>query len=230
MGNPRVEYLEWKLRRSDVGCFFARHIAFRPAEMGQVIEVVGANSSAAVIAGSVAKRIERLVANPDVAAATLLFPEIGALERLAASMVALGSKPSWSVTSNGIEHPTLGSLTAVSVARQIPFGDSGSLPSEVLVLGPFEEFPKTRQAPVAAMEIFVGVPRPADPKTLQPTRKANLAHMDVHLPTDDAFQTMWNRSIQGRLKSLGGVDDLRAKAKVSFVVPPALAKALGLSP
>lgn len=109
------------------------------------------------------------------------------------------------------------------------FGSS-SCPSEALVLGPFEEFPPTRRAPCVGFEIYVGEPRPLDPKTNQPTSKANLAHIEMYLPTHSAFENMWEKTRVRRLASLGGVDDKRAKAKVSFVISPALADELGCSP
>src|SRR5262249_49743225 len=103
-------------------------------------------------------------------------------------------------------------------------------PSEALVLGNFDGFPATRRAPVTALEIFVGVPRAMDPKTGEPSKKANLAHVELVLPTSDAAQNMWDKSVEGRLTSLGGVDDVRAKAKVAFVVSSALAESLGCAP
>jgi hypothetical protein len=40
------------------------------------------------------------------------------------------------------------------------------------------------------------------------------------------FDKVWEQSVKGRLASLGG-EDSRAKAKISFVIPQALAKQLG---
>jgi hypothetical protein len=104
------------------------------------------------------------------------------------------------------------------------------VPSEALVFGPFQEFPRTRQAPIVAIEIFVGKPREVDPKTKGHVARVNLAHLDVRPSTLDAYEKMWDRSMKGRLSSLGGVDDSRAKAKVAFVVPLSMAQNLGFWP
>jgi hypothetical protein len=69
-----------------------------------------------------------------------------------------------------------------------------------------------------------------DPKTGNPTTRANLAHMrlPMHLPT--AIGIMWKQSESGRKKSLGNKEDSRAKAKISFVIPKSLAQKLGCEP
>jgi hypothetical protein len=110
----------------------------------------------------------------------------------------------------------------------LPFG-AGQCPSEALVLGPFAGFPNTRKSPLTAIEIFVGEPREFDPKSGAPTTKANVAHMDMGV-MQEAWEIMWEQSVDGRLASLGGINDPRAKAKVAFVVPIALAQKLGFAP
>jgi hypothetical protein len=73
------------------------------------------------------------------------------------------------------------------------------------------------------MELFVGDPMLSDPKYNRPTVQANLAHMQLNLPTRKAFDNMWENSRKGRLASLGA-EDSRAKAKVSFVITPDMAR------
>ncbi|HUD50758.1 hypothetical protein [Parvibaculum sp.] len=227
MNSARSNYLAWKLKKLDVGCLFARQIANRPQDYGQTIECVAASSTPARIASSIDQRITRLLGSPKTVAAALLFPSIKGLEQLAAGLVALREKADWNLTFTEMNHP-IGDLVAVGITRTLPMG-KGTVPSEGLVLGPFVEFPPTRRAPVAAFEIFVGPPLLHDPKTKKPTTKANLAHIDMRLPGDSA-QKMWDRSIAGRLKSLGGREDARAKAKVAFVMPASMAKKLGVCP
>lgn len=41
-----------------------------------------------------------------------------------------------------------------------------------------------------------------------------------------AFDRLWKGSVAARLASLGGVDDERAKAKISFVVPLSVAQSV----
>ena len=91
-------------------------------------------------------------------------------------------------------------------------------------------FPNTRRAPYTAFEIYVGEPAPQDPKEHKPSTKANFAHIDFRDCTlinrdfpQVAVDNMWEQSKVRRLVSLGGVEDRRAKAKVTFVVPMALA-------
>jgi hypothetical protein len=214
-------YLEWR-RRGSVGCMFARMIAGKPRRYRQILYEVGAGNPK-VAAVNIAKRIEALVSDPTVSAAVLLLPKVRSLETLLSIALALRDQPKWDVTMTTLANPPAGPMVSVHIIRAIPFGDA-TCPSEVLVLGPFHEFPNTRRAPLVAMELYVGEPRPEDPKTLQPTKKANLAHIEMNLPTHHTFQSVWEKSEKGRLASLGGIEDSRAKAKISFVVPLTLAQ------
>ncbi len=171
-------------------------------------------------------QVRSFIQDPAVSAAVILFTDRPSLEVLARAMLELGGRPGWTVTPSPLENNAVGNMIALRVARAIPFGDT-FCPSEALVLGPFAEFPPTRRAPIAAFEIYVGVPREFDPKTGDPTTKANLAHMEMNLPTHAAFENMWSISIAGRLKSLGDKEDNRAKAKITLVIPLPLAQQLG---
>lgn len=228
-----AKYQEWKQSRNDVGCMFARYMARHPTQFGQRAEVVDATTPADT-AADVASRIGRYVADPDTTVVTLVFPKLTNLPSIVDMTRALGRFPDWGVTMTELKNTPAGDVLAFGLTRQIPFADS-TCSSEVLVLGEFPEFPATRRAPITALEIFVGLPFPKDPKTGEPTKKANLAHANVSLPTPQSLANMWDLSIRGRRDSLGcGSDcdpvchDLRAKAKVAFVIPMTLATALGL--
>ncbi|WP_453976583.1 hypothetical protein [Brevundimonas sp. Marseille-Q4549] len=216
------DYTDWKRKLPDIGCMFAKLIATRPDRYGQQISIVLASTTPRRIARSIAAKIDAAIANPDVAAAVVLLPNVADLKMLAEAVVALGELPGWDVRTKALAHPTEGDLVAICASRMLNFG-AGEIPSEALVLGPFEIFPKTRRAPVVGLEVFVGEPRQLDPKTEQPPSRANLAHMDVYLPTHDAFLRMWENSVQGRARSLDDPNDQRAKAKVSLVLPTGLA-------
>ncbi len=207
---------------------FARMIANRPLDYGQVVEAISCAVTPKATAAKIAKRIDELVADKAVSAAALLFPELSDLEAMARTFVALADQPQWAVSTTTLQPPPTAEMVAVHIVRDIPFGNA-ACPSEVLVLGPFSEFAPTRRAPTTALEIYVGEPRALDPKSKNPTAKANLAHMAMGLPTAHSFNKVWDRSIEGRKKSLGG-DDNRAKAKVSFVMPTGLAQKLGCAP
>jgi hypothetical protein len=206
---------------------FARYIAHKPKRHGQAIEVLQVKTANGLTAGA-DRTISRLIADPTVSAAVLLFPKIPSLKELAKGLIGLKDRPGWTVSFGALDHPSEGPLVTVALSRAVPF-NGASIASEALVLGPYDLFPRTRRATVPAMEIYVGLPRASDPKTNEPTAKANLAHMTLGLP-NAAYAMMWDRSGQGRLKSLGGVDDARAKAKVAFVLPIALATEIGAVP
>lgn len=223
-----TEYLAWR-RLPAVGCVFARLVAVHPANYDQVIEVEPSDAAPDLVAGLVAGRIDRLVSDAGVSAGVILLPGLDTMEKITRMSLALDGKLHWHVTTTALQNPPNGPMVAMHITRDIPFGDQ-SRPSEVLFLGPFPEFPATRRAPLTALEMYVGVPRQTDPKTGQPTAKANLAHLPLNIPTQTAFDTTWDNSVKGRLLSLGGTEDSRAKAKVSFAIPLALAEAVGCAP
>jgi hypothetical protein len=203
-----------------------------PRDHGQVVEEI-AHDRPPAAAAAIATRVQHFVPEPGVLAVTFVLPNIATLEQLLAMVLALPMEPSWHVDVTQLDPPPEMDLAAVKVVRDLPFGN-GNLPSEALVLGNFNVFPNTRRAPHTAFEIYVGEPALQDPKEHKPSTKANLAHIDFRdrsLINRDysqaAVDTMWGRSKIGRLTSLGGVDDKRAKAKVSFVVPTTLARKLG---
>jgi hypothetical protein len=203
-----------------------------PKDHGQVVEEIAHNDPTAA-ATAIADRVQHFVPEPGVLAVTFVLPNIGTLEPLLAMALALPKDPTWHVDVTSLDAPPDMDLAAIKIVRDLPFGD-GTLPSEALVLGNFDVFPNTRRAPHTAFEIYVGEPALQDPKEHKPSTKANLAHIDFrdrNLINRDYPQTavdkMWRMSKIGRLKSLGQVDDKRAKAKVTFVVPATLAKKLG---
>jgi hypothetical protein len=229
-----TEYLDWR-RGPAVGCVFARlmsHAPHAPSDHGQVVEEI-AHDDPVAAATAIAARVQHLVLEPRVLAVSFVMPNIRTLEKLLAMALALPKDPTWHVDVTPLDPPPEMDLAVVKVVRDLPFGN-GTLPSEALVLGSFDVFPNTRRAPHTALEIYVGEPAPQDPKEHKPSTKANLAHIDFRDRelinrdyTQTAVDTMWGKSSIGRLRSLGGANDNRAKAKVTFVVPKELAKKLG---
>jgi hypothetical protein len=225
------EYLKWR-RTPAIGCAFARAMSRVPSDYGQVVEELGYDDPAAV-AIAIVSRVDQLVPNLRVLAAAFVLPRIETLEKLITMALALPTDPNWHVDVRRLEPPPQMDLVAIRVVRDLPFG-SGTLPSEALVMGNFDVFPNTRRAPCTAFEIYVGDPAPQDPKEHTPSTKANFAHIDFRDRTlinvdfpQDAVDNMWEQSKARRRISLGGIDDRRAKAKVSFVVPTALAQKMG---
>ena len=229
-----AEYLNWR-RGPAIGCVFARlmsHAPHAPSDHGQVVEEI-AHDDPEAAATAIATRVQHFILQPRVLAVSFVLPNIGTLEQLLAMALDLPKDPTWHVDVTPLDPPPEMDLAVVKVVRDLPFGN-GTLPSEALALGNFDVFPSTRRAPHTAFEIYVGEPALQDPKAHTPSTKANLAHIDFRDRelinrdyTQTAVDTMWGRSRIGRLRSLGGADDKRAKAKVTFVVPTALAKKLG---
>jgi hypothetical protein len=225
--SPEKKYLNWR-RQPEVGCVFARLMASDPPRYEQHVVQVSCTGTPAKIASRIANTITTLIQEDRPAAVVIILPELQTLEATARVMLALDAEPLWTVTTSKLKKPPPDDYVALHVVREISFGD-GKCPSEALVLGPFKAFPPTRRSPVTAFEVFVGEPRPKGPLDDEDTVKANLAHVELHLPTHNAFMMMWNNSIKGRSKSLGGADN-RAKAKVAMVVPASLANRLGCAP
>jgi hypothetical protein len=229
-GMPLDTYREWKRRNAQIGCVFARRMAAKPNDYGQRGEIVHGNDPAAV-AHAIATRITVFVDDPVTQAATLVFPDVNDLGSVAQVALSLAGHPNWRVTRTLLAGTPAGNVIAFNIVREIPMIPlpPGSGPSEALVLGPFPEFPATRRAPLVALEMFVGSP-PAQKLDGTPTTKAHLADVQMYFPTKAAFDSTLTDTRAERLQSLGGIDDRRAKAKVSFSIPIPLATALGCMP
>jgi hypothetical protein len=231
--SARTDYLKWR-GGTAVGCVFARFLARKgPERHKQAVEVVEDHLDPVALAKRIADMVDAALANPGVNASTLIFPALKDIETLARAALALRAHPHWEVVTTALKSTPGGDVVAVHIVRRIPFGGK-DCPSEVLVLGPFNGFPPTRKAPVTAFELFVGEPMPHGPSPYpqdrKPTVKANVAHMPLDLNPPTVFKGMWDSCFPFRLRSLGGKEDSRAKAKVSFVISNALAKKLGCEP
>lgn len=224
---PLDRYRLWKRNNPDIGCVFARYMAAKPTEFGQRAEIVS-GATAPAIAREIAARMTAFVNDPDVVAAALVFPDVIALPTIVEIALELASQPNWRVTRSVLANTPIGDAVGFNIVRDVPM-QIAMCPSEALVLGPFVEFPNTRRAPVAALEMFVGVPPPCK-HSGAPTTKVHLADVPIQLPAQSVFNNMWTNSEAARLQSLGGVDDTRAKAKVAFAIPMALATQLGCAP
>lgn len=225
------DYLQWR-RGPPIGCVFARLMSTRPHDFGQMVEEIPGRAPFEV-ADVIAARTDECLSDPQVLAAAFVLTGIDTLDQLTDMALALAQSPNWFLSTAKLEPPPNLDLVTVRIVRDIPFGEK-TCPSEALIMGPYDEFPNTRRAPATAFEIFVGEPAPQDPKTHRPTTKANFAHIDLRDRelikrdfTQEAIDSMWARSRIGRSESLGGIKDNRAKAKVSFVIPTALAAEKG---
>lgn len=226
--SPKAAYLQWR-RGPSVGCAFARYLTRRPEDYGQRVVTISSNGSPERIAGLIVRRVQSLVDDPLATAAILLMPQMPSIKHLAQTAIALGRHPGWATTSSLVVETPIGEVVALHVTNDVPFNEH-FCPSEVLMFGPYGQFPTTRRAPVAACELYVGAPRQSDPKSGAPTIRANLAHLSVDLPTQRAFDAMMLGSARGRLRALEHKEDKRAKAKVSMTISKAMARELGCLP
>jgi hypothetical protein len=208
---------------------FARNMSIDPPRWGQTFRVVPTGSTPIKVAENLAKCVDDLIADNKVTGAGLVMPMLATLEETVKVMLALGVLPKWSVIPGKLNNEVVGELVSLRIARRIPFGN-GECDSESLVLGNFPEFPPTRRSPLTVMEIYVGEPLQSDPKSGKPTEKANLAHMIARDKYPGNFDSVWQKSMEGREASLGRKDDNRAKAKVTLVMPVPMAKKLGCAP
>jgi hypothetical protein len=203
-------------------------MATRPNSGQREAVVVG--SDPPTIDREVATQITTFVDDPQIFAAALVFPDVNDLPTLRKMAFALASEPLWTVTPRIISGTPIGDVVAFNVAREILMESGGTCPSESLVLGPFSEFPQHSESPRHGARDLRGnraispTDRGADPQGAP-------ADVPVEgLPTRATFDWMWDRSKSERRRSLGGIDDPRAKAKVTFAIPMALAALIGCVP
>ena len=207
---------------------------------GQIhLEVKG--NKPATLAAAIEKHADAHIASADSSVLTIVLTNVTTLDVLVGIAQALGATAHWNLSLRKLENTKKHAAhIGFVINRMIPFGYT-QLPSEGLFLGPFYEFPKTRRAPVVAFELFVGEPLPNDPKTKQPSTKANLAHISIPAAAPGMFETMWTNTKKGRRRSLEigvsvedadevptNIDDLRAKAKMAFAIPASTAKRFGI--
>ena len=216
---PQKQYEHWKAKSSAVACRFARFIGRNPSRFGQVVKTLNAQASPKIIAAAIERVVSGQIATGETKALAIVLPKIETFDKLVAAMGALGELNHWSLETKAISHPDGANYIAFSLRRDIPTANGGSMPSEVLVFGNFDHFPATRRAPYVAIEMYVGFPSDSDPKTGEPATKATLAHITMPAMTDETLDNLWEQTRVARLESLGGIDDPRAKAKVSFVAP-----------
>lgn len=227
---PIDRYRQWKRFQPDVGCVFARYMANKPNDFGQRAAVIPGHK-ADVVAAEIETTVTEFVDDPTAVAGALVFPDLTTLTRVVRVAQALDGRDAWKVTRSILRKTPGGDVVAFNIVRQVPMGGA-TCPSEALLLGPFREFPNTRKAPVTALELFVGIP-PTHKHDGKPTKKVHLADVPIQLlqlPAESVFNSMWDRTTKARLQSLNGANDERAKAKVTFSIPMALATKLGCVP
>ena len=212
-------YLDW-LRRSQVGCVFAQLLA-RPVHRMSVRTATVRSSSGLVdpseLADQVAKLVDESVEEPSTEALSVLLPQVRNDEVLARFAWELGNRPNWIIEQ---EHPWRRTLVLVGLRVAI----APDVVAETLGMGPFPIFPRTRQCPITALEIRTKTTRAKRSKYSSDHRAAHLADLPTeHMltPTEHGVRfTEFTPRLKQRI--LGGVEDSRAKAGVTYSVPAAI--------
>lgn len=218
------DYQNWKVKDGAIGCKFARMIAMQPSRYDQEVTTTSASHSPKVIATRIDSIVKAAVAGSAEASAILL-PMLTDFSVFSRALISLGDFEGWTVSISDLpEHD----CWAVAIKLEIVRSDGVLTDSEVLVFADQPHMPATRRAPVFSLELFTGDPSRFDPKTGAPTAKANLAHLNMDILDDTAYEDTWQKTREARLSSLGNVDDTRAKAKVSYVVPKGIALSCGI--
>ena len=145
------------------------------------------------------------------------IPYVLTPETLVDLVLALSELPLWTIDREWAWRRTL-----ILVGLRVRIDER--VLAETLGLGPFQFLPPTRQCPITSLEI-----RTKPQKAIRHKFRSGikLAHLDK-LPTDEfltarQFQVRFKK-LTPLLKSriLGGFEDQRAKAKVTFAVPAAI--------
>ena len=216
-------YLDW-LRRGQVGCIFAQLFARKRNRTNlRTIRLLenshDPNNSS--LPKLIAAATEEAVSDPRTEALTVLLPDILQPEKLVKMLQDLSRLANWSIES---ETPWRGTIALIGLRVEI----GNSVRAEVLGMGPFDFLPPTRQCPITTLEIRTKPRYALLNKILPLWKRAHLAQ----LPTE-AFLKGKERGIRFgeltprlRLRILGGNDDARAKARITFAVPLAIWNAL----
>ena len=212
-------YLDW-LRRPQVGCIFAQLLA-RPANRVGMRTVVARGCSDNDSPNELATQIDRLV-DESVSravdeAVTVLLPEVLTFEVLARLVWELSRLPTWHIE---IERRWRRTVILIGLRVRI----ATSVYAETLGMGPFTIFPPTRQCPVTTLEIRTKTKRARRSRLFRNRRAAHLADISVDdILTKDGFRYRF-KTLTPRLKrrALGGENDKRAKARVTYSIPAAI--------
>lgn len=216
-------YLDW-LRRRQVGCVFAQLLA-RPANRTRVRTVVVRGASGTGNPSELAIQIDRLVGesvnNASDEALSVLMPQILDAGKLAHLVWELCNRPRWDIE---IEHPWRGTLVLIGLRVEIASG----IVAETLGMGPFSIFPTTRQCPITTLEIRTKTIRKKRSQVSETRLAAHLADIDVDdILTSVQFQAkskIYTPLLKKRI--LGDVEDMRAKAKITYSIPAAIWESL----
>ncbi len=215
----KAVYLDW-LRRPQVGCIFAQLLA-RPANRFGMRTVVARGSSGngkpKELAAQIDNLVEESIRDASDEAITVLLPHILTFEVLARLIWELSELPSWHIE---IERRWRRTVFLIGLRVKI----AKNVYAETLGMGPFAIFPSTRQCPVTTLEIRTKTKRAKRSRLFRNRRAAHLAAISVDgMLTTDGFKYRFKRlTPRLRRRALGGENDKRAKARVTYSIPAAI--------
>lgn len=222
-------YLDW-LRRGQVGCvfgqLFGRPAGRQSARTSVFSQSVNDASTARALASEVDAVFRNAVAADDIEALTVLLPRIIQPEALVLLIKSLSELPQWRRES---VHPWRDTLVVVGLRARI----KRDTWAEILGMGPFPTFlPPTRQCPVTSLEIRTKVDRSIwskiHPGKLRASHLAQIPAQDFIGQRD--FGKLFKQHTPAlRLRILGGNEDQRAKAHVTFALPRAIWEQIALN-
>ena len=216
-------YLDW-LRRGQVGCIFAQLFGRPRNRVGlrtaMLCDSPGSQQEFRDLAQQINDLVHEAVIDPNIEATSILLPTILTAEDLVELLLALSSLPEWQIE---FERPW---RTLINVGLRVLI--NSKVWAEVLGLSPMPLLPPTRQSPITSLEIRTKERGSIWSKINPKTRAAHLAQLPTgHFLTSRQHQVRFRPlTPRLRLRVLGGSDDQRAKAGVTFAVPAAIWNAL----
>lgn len=213
----------WVADSAQVGCVFARYLTRTARMEGRRIIGAQGDTAAQIIAAETASA----ETDPDVIRLSIVLPEVSSAADMARLCQALAQAPHWRL--DGIDRPTRDPDHRLFGLRCEMAAKSSGRPVDIewLAFGPFDEYPPTRQSPVAVLEGFV------DPSTLfsddnDGRWRAHLALLPTPKLAQIQFERMEQATRAARWASIGEAEDHRAKARVTFTVTEKDADEIGI--
>jgi hypothetical protein len=195
-------------------CLFAADLSAERSSSGWHTFVAsgGTSQPPTELAAAIASLCAQSVDDPDAELASFILPCLHDPVELARLLRALGSEPGWQLVEVSTEDDAeLGELISLGLRLDLPFAHRG----EVLGFGDFPGQGNTRLAPFT--ELAVRTKEPA-----KPDRERRAVMAQIPLATDQMEAgNRWHETERRRSERLGGAQNRRARARVSFTISTA---------
>lgn len=198
-------------RQGQNGCLFAKVLNSARPTYGWETAVMPPGTVEEV-ARWVEEHVRAGIDTDETRIVSLVFPWLTADVDLAALLRRLAGLPGWSVA------PMDPGEDPVRLAARVALCD-GEVDSWVLGFGPFAFLPRTRRAPFTEIVIPVKPKVPGQHRMDDDMRRSHLADVPVPALLDPKFEGLVASTGDHRRFVLGGAEDERAKAKVTYAIP-----------